>query len=343
MPRGPYQRIPLADRERIVRVANDGGDWRQLAQQLGVKYKTAYTWINADAEQPKRKGGSRKKLLDEQIDNIVAMIEMDPSLTLKQLAERTEHELGVRVCKSSIHNYLEGRLITLKKVHVIPATMNTDANKQLRREYVTRVSQYMRDGKTIVWMDETNINLFCRRSQARAHRNQRAVVALPASKGPNIHVVCAVSAYQMIRITRRRGAFKSDTAKDWVVDMLQNLPPGVRADSVVLVCDNAPCHSRLEECENEFPGFTICRLGPYSPQLNPVESIWSKMKAEVKQRMRVPPVQPPRVGEQRLAYVEGVIDESTRLITPQDIVNSCQHAQGFFQRALNLENMEVGV
>ena len=133
MPRGPYKRIPLADRERIVRVANDGGNWRQLAQQLDVKYKTAYTWISAHAEHPRRKGGSVKKMTDGQVDNIVAMIEMDPSLTLKQLAERTEQELGVRVCKSSIHNYLEGRLITLKKVHVVPATMDTDANKQLRQ------------------------------------------------------------------------------------------------------------------------------------------------------------------------------------------------------------------
>ena len=76
--------------------------------------------------------------------------------------------------------------------------------------------------------------------------------------------------------------------------------------------------------------------------LNPVETIWSKMKAVLKQRMRVPQVQPPRVGEQRLAYVQGLIVESMGLITAQDIVNSCQHAQGFFQRALNLEDKGVG-
>ena len=49
-----------------------------------------------------------------------------------------------------------------------------------------------------------------------------------------------------------------------------------------------------------------------------------------------------RVGEQRLSYVQGLNDESMGLITVQDIVNSCQHTQGFFQRALNLEDMEVG-
>ena len=76
--------------------------------------------------------------------------------------------------------------------------------------------------------------------------------------------------------------------------------------------------------------------------LNPVETIWSKMKAVLKQRMRVPQVQPPRVGEQRLAYVQGLIDESMGLITVQDIVNSCQHALGFFQRVLNLDDMASG-
>ena len=58
--------------------------------------------------------------------------------------------------------------------------------------------------------------------------------------------------------------------------------------------------------------------------------------------MRVPQIQPPRVGEQRMAYVQGLIVESMGLITAQDIVNSCQHAQGFFQRALNLEDKGVG-
>ena len=162
------------------------------------------------------------------------------------------------------------------------------------------------------------------------------------SKGPNIHVICALSAYQMIYMTRRRGAFKSDTAKAWLLEMLENLPLGITVDSVVVVCDNAPCHSKFEECVIEQPGLTICRLGPYSPMLNPVETVWSKMKAVVKQRMRVPQVQRLGVGEQRLQYLEALIDEAMDRITVQNIVNSCQHSQGFFQRALNLEDMNVG-
>ena len=94
----------------------------------------------------------------------------------------------------------------------------------------------------------------------------------------------------MIHIARSRGAFKSDPAKDWVFDLLQNLSPGVRVDSVVLICD-CTLSPQDESSEHEFPRFTICHLELYSPQVNSVESMWSKMKAEEKQRMRVPQVQ----------------------------------------------------
>ena len=78
------------------------------------------------------------------------MIESDPALTLRQLSERTLLEFGVHVSPSTIHNYLQGKLITLKKAHAIPATMNPDTNKELRTQYAQRIRQYMRDGKTII-------------------------------------------------------------------------------------------------------------------------------------------------------------------------------------------------
>ena len=87
MPRCRYNRISPTDRSRIVRAANDGGNWRQLAEQLGVNHKTAYTWIREGRDEAKQKGGRRRKCTNEQIDVLVAMIESDPTLTLRQLSE----------------------------------------------------------------------------------------------------------------------------------------------------------------------------------------------------------------------------------------------------------------
>ena len=118
---------------------------------------------------------------------------------------------------------------------------------------------------------------------------------------------------------------------------------GVDVNQVVLVCDNAPCHSKVQELEVDFPGLTVRRLGPYSPMLNPIENVWSKMKSHIKRHMRVPAVVRPGVGEQRLQYVETKIDEAMATITQQDCARCCQHTQGFFAAVLRNEDMAPGL
>ena len=53
---------------------------------------------------------------------------------------------------------------------------------------------------------------------------------------------------------------------------------------VVIVIDSAPYHSRIEEIlnEEEFKRNKILRLAPYNPMLNPIEQVWSVVKANVK-------------------------------------------------------------
>jgi transposase len=71
---------------------------------------------------------------------------------------------------------------------------------------------------------------------------------------------------------------------------------GNQLEGLVIVCDNAPCHSRLEAVTNGTT-VTLLRLGPYSPMLNPIEAIWSKVKCYTKTHLRVPQVVAPGVIE----------------------------------------------
>ena len=364
MPRGPYAKVSAADRARIVECADGGGDWKALCANLRVNPKTAHGWVKSGAQERRpHAGGRRKALTEEQVDAICGMIEEDQGITLKALKERILADFQLNVAISTIHNYLEGRLLTLKKVHYIAADANNARNKALRVEYVQAISAHMQENKTIIWMDETNINLYCRRTQGRAPAGQRTAVALLGSKGPNVHVIGAITNFQVVKWSRLRGAFRSQSAKDWLADMLQHLPQGnnsayvcinaalyshlyslgVDVNQVVLVCDNAPCHSKVQELEVDFPGLTVRRLGPYSPMLNPIENVWSKMKSHIKRHMRVPAVVRPGVGEQRLQYVETKIDEAMATITQQDCARCCQHTQGFFAAVLRNEDMAPGL
>lgn len=190
---------------------------------------------------------------------------------------------------------------------------------------------------------ETNFNLFCRRSYGRAKKGRRAVSVLPSSKKPNIHIIGAISSFGLEYIEVRRGAFKGRVANDWMRRLANSIEGrGVPLDSVLVVCDNLPAHSQLEVAAQDC-GLTLLRLGPYSPMLNPIENIWSVVKAAVKRVNRNSVVVVLGVGPQRLQYLENVIQQSIPEITPYLCSQAINHSTRFHRGALAMEDMEVGV
>lgn len=341
--RKKYNTYSETDRERIVACANRGEDWVSLAGTLNVNYKTAYGWISSGRELPHKKGGKKPKLLqNEQVDIIMGWLEENCTLTLKQIKDKINNEFQIEIGTTAIGNYLEGRLFTLKQVHKQPVNMNSHENKIRRAEYVRLLNGYIQEGKQIVWIDETNFNLFCRRTRGRSKTGNRAIQLLPASRGPNIHLIGGISAAGVVLIERRRGSFNSQAANRWLESLMISWEnAGNRLHDLVIVCDNAPCHSRLEEVTNNTP-VILLRLAPYSPMLNPIETIWSKIKCYVKQNLQVPVAVGQGLQEQRLVYLENIIDQAKNTIVGGDCARSAQHATSFNGAVLALDDMRVG-
>lgn len=191
-------------------------------------------------------------------------------------------------------------------------------------------------------MDETNFNLFCRRGFGWARQGSRAVAVRPSSKGPNVHLIGAISTDGKEHIQMRRGSFTAESASDFVVELARRLRDrDLNMGDVVLICDNAPCHARLQTaCDAE--GIHLLRLAPYSPALNPIENVWSAVKAAVKRENRVPVVQRPGVMEQRLQYLEQIVERSTGVITPSMCGRAIQHSTTFHDMATEMQDMPVG-
>jgi hypothetical protein len=89
----------------------------------------------------------------------------------------------------------------------------------------------------------------------------------------------------------------------------------------LVIVENSPCHSGLEAVLTGTD-VVLLRLVPYSPMLNPVETICSKIKAFVKTNLRIPTVNPPGVVEQRLLYL---IDQAMNTIVGVDCALAFQH------------------
>ena len=81
----------------------------------------------------------------------------------------------------------------------------------------------------------------------------------------------------------KRQAFKGKQAYEWTRNCLRATKLKFYGP-VVMVIDNAHCHSSLESAFNKpkFLGNILLRLAPYSPVFNAMENVWSAAKAKVK-------------------------------------------------------------
>ena len=159
--------------------------------------------------------------------------------------------------------------------------MNNVENKT-KSQFVQSILAVMREENShVVYVDERNLNLLSKREYGRSAIGERAVSSLPASKGPNIHIIGAISQNGLEYWEKRRGNYRKEEALNFFKRLIRILiGNGILLQNIVIVCDNAPCHSNIEVmlAENEFNGARIIRLGPYSPQLNPIEAVWSFTK-----------------------------------------------------------------
>ena len=352
--RGKYRQVPSDARKRIIDCFKAGGDWKLAATANGVAVKTAYGYIrrgegDGDGAPRKRGGATVRKVDAAMIETLVGYVEENPQLSLKEIANKLREETGVQLSTNTVHKHLHGRMYTVKKVLPQPVTMNSAANKEKRATFVRKVMEANGAGKTILYMDETNVNLFLRRSEGRSRRGTRCSVKTATSKGDNIHVIGAINQTGLVYWERRRGSFRKDDCCEWLRRALRHCPEPM--DSIVVVCDNAPVHTDLEtvQTEPEFEGVEVIRTAPYSAPLNPIEECWSAMKAAMKSSMAASfdQMMTPETGltqtEHRLRYLERHIDAAMPRITPIMCMHACNHVQKHFAGCLALMDLAMGV
>lgn len=346
---GTYHK-PGDAKRRVLAVANVDGDWKAVAIANGVPVQTAYGWIRKGDKPDKLRGGKRfTKVEATHVDIMLDWLSENPLLTLKQIKDKLLAEENLTVTTTTIHKHLEAQSYTLKKVVVEPFTMNADINKRKRADYVGLLMAAIGDGKRLIYIDESNCNLFLRRTQGRSRKGTRCSVKAATSRGNNIHVIGGICQTGLVYWERRRGSYKKADCCEWLRTLLRSLNDEM--DTIVIVCDNAPVHVDLETVaeEAEFTGVTILRAAPYSAPLNPIEECWSIMKAAMKRHMAetfnemmAPPPQGTTLTEYRLQYLEAAIDQAMVTITPLLCLRTCNHVQRFFPACMALNDLQMG-
>ncbi|GMF17094.1 unnamed protein product [Phytophthora fragariaefolia] len=184
-----YNRYTLAVKLRILDAARTGGDWEALAEANNININTSRSWLHcystcSDAMQAPVRGGKRaQKMIAEGLSFLVSKLSFDPDLTLRQLADDLEQACSISICAQTVKTHLDASLITMKQFHKEPQYMNTEPNKLKRRDLLFRLQQLQAAGKSVIYMDETNFNLWSSRTRGRSLGGSRAVKKVLAASG----------------------------------------------------------------------------------------------------------------------------------------------------------------
>lgn len=132
------------------------------------------------------------------------------------------------------------------------------------------------DPDTLVFIDETAANTAMERRYGRAPRGERCRVAVPQGHWKTTTITAALRTSGLVATTLFDGATNGDRFRAYVADILvPALKPG---DTVIL--DNLGAHKVAGVREViQAAGARLLYLPPYSPDFNPIEQAFAKLKA----------------------------------------------------------------
>jgi transposase len=167
----------------------------------------------------------------------------------------------------------------------------------------------------LVFLDESGITTKMARPHARAPRGQRAYGSVPLGSWQRLTVLGALSCEGLVATM----SIEASTSTPVLMAYLEQvLVPALKRmkPNAILVMDNLRSHRAAVVGELlARAGIELIYLPRYSPEFNPIEHAWSKLKTRLK-----------AIAARSLEALEAELKPALDTITAQD-------AQGWFRHA----------
>lgn len=155
----------------------------------------------------------------------------------------------------------------------------------------------------MVFLDETSTHTSFTRTHGRAPQGVRVIGRVPRNRGPNISCLAALTPTGIVTSLAIPGAVDGAIFAHWMAhDLLPRLVPGT-----TIVLDNLSVHrsGHVRELVADA-GCTLRFLPAYSPDFNPIELTFSRLKTQLR-----------AAGGRTFAAVVHAIGTSFNTVTPE--------------------------
>ncbi|WP_144037291.1 IS630 family transposase [Sphingomonas sp. TZW2008] len=268
-------------RERVVAAIAGGMSCRAAAARFGVSAASAIRWrqlvVQHGTPAAKRQGGDRRAArIDAHAAFILDAIEAKDDITLVELQVLLA-ERGTPVGIGTLWRFFDRHQIT-------PQKKTAHATEQDRPDVLKRREEWFDgqldlDPERLVFIDETWASTNMARRHGRCRRGERLRSGVPHGHWKTTTLVAGLRRTGMVAPMVLDGPINRDA---FVAYVRQVLVPDLSPGDIVIM-DNLSSHEAPAARDAiEAAGARLLFLPPYSPDFNPIEQAFSKLKAHLR-------------------------------------------------------------
>ena len=269
----PYSMDP---RERVVAAVLTGGlSCNQAAKQFGVGISTAINWMKRPCETgsvtPGKVGGYRPKSISGEHEVWLLQRIKDGEFTLRGLV-REFAEQGLKVDYRSVWEFVHAEKLSFKKGMVAGERDRTDVARQRAQwiKYQDRI-----EAERLVFIDETWTKTNMAPLRGWAPRGERLIAKVPHGHWNTMTFLAALRHDRIDASWLLPGPIDGESFQAYIGKVLL---PTLRPGDIVIM-DNLGSHKgKAVRQLIRAAGAKLLFLPKYSPDLNPIEQVFAKLK-----------------------------------------------------------------
>jgi len=299
-------------RERVIGAVDAGASRREVAELFGLSPSVVVLWMQrwkATGSIAARPTGGSVSPLEAHAEFLLGLVAKQPDLTLEDIVVAMA-KARIRGSRTSVWRFFARHNFSFKKKTLFAAEQKRADVARARQRWIRE--QGLLDSTRLVFIDETSVNTAMVRLWGRGLRGERVVGYAPHGHRKTITFVAGLRRSGMTAPFVLEGAMNGPMFLAYVTQCLA--PTLERGDIVVM--DNLPVHKVAGVREAiEDVGATLRYLPSYSPDLNPIEMAFSKMKAQLR-----------KAAERTIPDLLRTIGRIAKAFCPTECANFVQHA-----------------
>lgn len=162
--------------------------------------------------------------------------------------------------------------------------------KEKRKSWREHLSE--NDANHLVFLDESGVNTDMTRHYARSKKNERAVDSTPVNTPCNTTIVLCATEWKTCHTVYCGGT----TMEQFAEYLKTMLIPALSKTDIIVMDNMRSHHAKIVKQVLDESEINDLYLPPYSPDLNPIEKMGSKLKAYLrKEKVRIASELPPAI------------------------------------------------